>query len=295
MDTPTMWIDLMGAEVKYYDVGGVRTRAIEAGDGPPLVLLHGIGGHAEAYARNVVPLAEAGYHVYAIDMIGHGLTDKPAQPYSTGRFAEHVLGFIDAIGADQVTLEGESIGGWTAGWLAVHHGDRLRALILNTPSGIAIDEDGRDIDAAEYQEKRTELRKRTLAALDNPSRETVKSRLEWLVLDPGDVTEELLESRVRIYEQPEFITAQRRYWSEDVSLEGDTELLTRERLGRIDVPTLVLWTSHDPFLPWTVGRQVHQAIPGAEWVMLEGCGHWPQWEVRDEFNSTLVEFMQKQQ
>jgi 2-hydroxy-6-oxo-6-(2'-carboxyphenyl)-hexa-2,4-dienoate hydrolase len=287
-----MWIDLMDAEVRYHDAGGVRTRSIEAGDGEPLILLHGIGGHAEAYSRNVVALGRAGYRVHAIDMIGHGLTDKPDGPYGTGRFAEHLLAFIDAIGADRVFLSGESIGGWTAGWFALHHPERLHGLILNTPSGIAIDESGADVTPDQYQARRVELRRRTLAALDNPTRETVRSRLEWLLLDPSGVTEELLESRYRIYCRPDFIAAQRRYWTEDVSLEGDTELLTRERLGAIDVPTLVLWTSHDPFLPWEVGEHVHGAIPASRFTIMQDCGHWPQFERPEEFNEIVLSFLQ---
>jgi 2-hydroxy-6-oxo-6-(2'-carboxyphenyl)-hexa-2,4-dienoate hydrolase len=293
METPTMWIDLMGAEVRYHDAGGIRTRAIEAGEGTPLILLHGIGGHAEAYSRNVVELARAGFHVYAIDMVGHGLTAKPDQPYGTGPFARHLLSFIDAIGAERVCLSGESIGGWTAAWLAVSHPDRLQSLVLNTPSGIAIDEHGDDVTPAQYQERRVELRKRTLAALDDPTRETVRSRMEWLVLDPETLTEELVESRYRIYCDPEFIVAQRRYWTEDTSLQGDTELLTRERLASIEVPTLVLWTSHDPFLPWEVGEQMHGVIPGSEFVVMQGCGHWPQFEKPEEFNAVVVDFLRR--
>jgi 2-hydroxy-6-oxo-6-(2'-carboxyphenyl)-hexa-2,4-dienoate hydrolase len=285
-----MWIDLMGAEVRYHNAGGIRTRSIEAGTGEPLILLHGIGGHAEAYSRNILALAAAGFHVYAIDMVGHGLTAKPDQPYGAGRFADHVLRFIDAIGAETVCLSGESIGGWTSAWLALHHPDRLRALILNTPSGIALDNAGADITPEQYQELRVELRKRTLAALDNPTRESVRSRLEWLVLDPAVITDELLESRYRIYKDPEFIAAQRRYWTDDTSLHGETELLTRERLQQISTRTLVLWTSHDPFLPWEVGEHVHRAIPGSEFVIIQDCGHWPQFERPDEFNQIVADF-----
>src|SRR6185436_13870284 len=69
----TIWVDLLGTQVKYYDAAGLRTRAIEAGSGDALILLHGSGGHAEAYTRNVVPLAEH-FRVCSVDMIGHGLT-----------------------------------------------------------------------------------------------------------------------------------------------------------------------------------------------------------------------------
>ena len=72
----TFWLEMLGGEVRYYDAGGVRTRCLEAGSGPALVLLHGTGGHAESWIRNVLPLG-AHFRVYAIDMVGHGFSDKP--------------------------------------------------------------------------------------------------------------------------------------------------------------------------------------------------------------------------
>src|SRR4051794_10178115 len=61
----TFWLGMLGGEVRYYDAGGVRTRCLEAGSGPALVLLHGTGGHAESWIRNVMPLA-AHFRVYAL-------------------------------------------------------------------------------------------------------------------------------------------------------------------------------------------------------------------------------------
>ncbi|OUR88841.1 alpha/beta hydrolase, partial [Cycloclasticus sp. 44_32_T64] len=68
-----IWVDLMGVEYsqKFYDVDGIKTRVIEAGSGPVLIFLHGTGGHAEAYVRNIEEHAKH-FHVYAYDMIGHG-------------------------------------------------------------------------------------------------------------------------------------------------------------------------------------------------------------------------------
>jgi 2-hydroxy-6-oxo-6-(2'-carboxyphenyl)-hexa-2,4-dienoate hydrolase len=288
--TRTTWVDLLGAEVRYYDAGGIRPRAIEAGDGEPLLLLHGVGGHAETYQRNVVPLARGGYHVYAIDFVGHGFSDQPDQDYGVSVFADHVLRFLDAIGADRAHLCGESLGGWTAAWLAIQRPERVGKVILNTAAGLAIADPSPAL-AAEYQERRKELRERTLAALDDPTRETVRKRLEWLMADPASVTDELLETRFRIYEQPAFRQAQRRYWSRDVSLQGDTELLTRERLARITAPTFFLWTEHDPFLPWQVAEQAHQLVPGSYFHVMRDCGHWPQFEDPDEFNRLSLEFL----
>src|ERR671933_2387054 len=91
----SFWLNLLGGEIRYYDAAGVRTRSLEAGSGPPLVLLHGTGGHAESWIRNVVPLG-AHFRVYAIDMVGHGFTDKPPLDYTPRDYAAHAVAFLDA-------------------------------------------------------------------------------------------------------------------------------------------------------------------------------------------------------
>ena len=84
----------------YLDAGGVRTRYLHAGDAskPPLVLLHGSGGHAEAYVRNLEAHAEH-FSTWSIDMLGHGYTDKPGHPLGDSRTTSTTCWrFFDAIG-----------------------------------------------------------------------------------------------------------------------------------------------------------------------------------------------------
>ena len=131
------WVEMLGGEVCYYDAGGIRTRCLHAGSGEPLILLHGMGGHAEAYFKNIVPLASR-FHVYAIDMIGHGYTDKPEIRYGIPEFVDHVRKFLKAIGAKQAHIEGESLGGWVAAWLAIEYPEEVMSLILNTNAGLKI-------------------------------------------------------------------------------------------------------------------------------------------------------------
>jgi len=123
----------MGVEYsqKYYNVDGVRTRAIEAGSGPVLIFLHGTGGHAEAYVRNIEAHAKH-FHVYAIDMIGHGYTDRPDCDYDMNDFVDHLVKFIDTIGADKVYLSGESLGAMVASWTAINHPEKVIKLVQNT-------------------------------------------------------------------------------------------------------------------------------------------------------------------
>ena len=116
----TIWTNLVGRGVKetFIDAGGLRTRMLEAGSGYPLVLLHGTGGHAEAYTRNIGPLSEH-FHVIALDMAGHGYTDKPDVTYTLDVFADHVIAVLDAIDEDKMFLSGESLGGGVSCWTAL--------------------------------------------------------------------------------------------------------------------------------------------------------------------------------
>src|SRR5580704_19680427 len=89
----SMWLELVGTGIKetFHDVGGIRTRVLEAGDGPPLLILHGTGGHAETYQRNIGPLSRH-FRVLVPDMLGHGFTDRPDVPYTLDDFSNHLFG-----------------------------------------------------------------------------------------------------------------------------------------------------------------------------------------------------------
>src|SRR3981189_1533776 len=123
----SVWSDLQGVPFSqgFLDAGGVRTRYLHAGDAikPTLVLLHGSGGHAEAYVRNLEAHAEH-FSTWAIDMLGHGYTDKPGHPLEVTHYVDHLLAVFDAIGAEPPHLSGESLGGWGAARAASAHPDR---------------------------------------------------------------------------------------------------------------------------------------------------------------------------
>ncbi len=120
----SVWSDLQGVAFSqgYLEAGGVRTRYLHAGetDRPVLVFLHGSGGHAEAYVRNLESHAEH-FSVWSIDMLGHGYTDKPGHPLEVRHYVDHLMAFLDAVGAQRAHISGESLGGWVAARAAVDH------------------------------------------------------------------------------------------------------------------------------------------------------------------------------
>jgi len=184
----SIWVAWMGSEVKqtFYRAGSIRTRAVEAGSGTPLILLHGAGGHIEAYSRNLAEHAKH-FHVYAIDMIGHGFTDRPDIAYELDDFANHLRDFLDAIGARTAILSGESLGAMVSIRFTTRFPERVQKLVLNTGMMGSRDEKGRE-------EIRDAL-ERSRAAAGGVTRETVKRRLEWLMHEPAkSVTEELIDA-----------------------------------------------------------------------------------------------------
>jgi len=171
----SVWSDLQGVPFSqgYLDAGGVRTRYLHAGDfaQPTLVLLHGSGGHAEAYVRNLESHAEH-FSTWSIDMLGHGYTDKPGHPLEIEHYLDHLLAVFDAIGAQRVLLSGESLGGWVASKAAAAHPDRIERLVLNTAGGSQAD--------PEVMKRIITL---SMAAVEDPTWETVQSRIKWLMAD----------------------------------------------------------------------------------------------------------------
>lgn len=262
----------------YRYAGGVQTRYVEAGDGPPLVLLHGTGGHLEAYLANVGPLSRR-FRTIAFDMVGHGYTDKPDHDYEIRHYVQHLLDVLDAFGIERANISGESLGGWVAAQFAIDHPERVAKIALNTAGGLTAD-----------PIVMTRLKSLSLAAVENLSRETVRARLEWLMADPKSVTEELVDSRYGIYAQPAFLRTMNHIMClQDMDIRR-RNMLDQEKLRAISAPTLVVWTSHDPTGAVEVGEQFVKLIPSSRLVVLEGCGHWPQYEAATEFNRLLIDF-----
>ena len=156
-------------------------------------LLHGSGGHAEAYVRNLAAHAEH-FSTWSIDMLGHGYTDKPGHPLEISHYIDHLIAFFDTIGAEQVYLSGESLGGWVASRAAVDHPDRIVRLVLNTAGGSQAD--------PEVMKRIITL---SMAAAEDPSWDTVSARIKWLMADKSKDYDDIVASRQRIYRQDGFV------------------------------------------------------------------------------------------
>lgn len=277
----TLWTELQDLEYSLYylDAGGVKTRVLEAGNGEPLILLHGTGGHIEAYGRNMKGLSEH-FRVICIDMLGHGYTDKPDHPYGIDAYSDHLLEVIKALKLEKVLLSGESLGGWVAAWFAAEHPEYVISMVLNTPGNVNSN-----------PEVMKKLRSSTIKAVVDANYENVKTRLEWLMYDKSQVTDELIESRYKIYTQPSYQKA-----VYNIVYLQDPEARKQyiwdpSWCGKINVPTLLAWTDHDPTSTVEEAKPIQDMIPESELIVIENAGHWPQWEQVEQFNKVLIEFL----
>lgn len=266
----------------YVDAGGIRTRYLEAGDpdaDEAVIFVHGTGGHLEAFSRNLLPHAGR-FRTIALDMIGHGYTDKPDHDYEIRHYVKHLDDFCAALGIRRAHAHGESLGGWIVAQFAIDHPDRVATLTLNTAGGLNTD---------------PAVMKRvydvTMKAVAEASPETVRARLEWLMNDPSRVTDDLVEMRYGIYTQPGFETAMKHILClQDMDIRM-RNVLSEETLENISAPTLVIWTDHDPTAPVETGQRFVDAIPDSRMVVMTDCAHWPQWEKAGEFNALHLEFL----
>ena len=284
---PTLWESALGSEVRWVDAGGVRTRIVEAGAGVPLILLHGTGGHVEAWFRNLRALADD-HWVVAIDMVGHGLTDKPDIDYTPADYAAHVRAVMNALGIDRAHFAGVSLGAWVASWLALETPERVLSIINNTGAVFRWPEGENEKESSERRNMVS-----TSAGLGELSLDSVRRRLHLLFHDPTHCPEELVHVRYALYSSPEAraVTARLHHLLPYNSPGRVAFSLTPERLAALTMPVLYLWGEFNPGGSVASGRRAADHTPQGEFVMIEGVGHWPQFEGAEEFNRLALDFL----
>lgn len=288
----SLWMDLLGATVRYVETPSFgNIRIVEAGAGKPeaLFLMHGIGGHLEAYAKNVLALS-AHYHVVAFDFVGHGLSDKPLDiDYLPATYARQLGELMDALGIARAHISGESLGGWVAGTFAVMCPFRVKRLILNTTGGIPIvsEKGRRDLQNLE------ELSRRNVGQV--PTIETVRRRMQWLMHESNWplLDNELVGSRLAIYLRPDFQQAAPKVLALLKSADAGAGAPVMIELGKLACDTLFFWTRFNPIHDLEAATAACAQVHGGQlYVMHADAAHWPQYEAPAEFNAVVHRFLQ---
>ncbi len=249
---------------RHVQVDGVSARVEVAGDGPPLVFLHGSSG--PRWDPGVQALAER-FCVYMPEHPGFGHAERPEWVQTVRDVALWYLDLLEALGLGQLNLVGQSLGGWIAAELASVCSHSLRRLVLAAAAGLALP-----------GERRIDQFTLSPAALTRSlfHDQSIAERL--LAVEPDPDT-------IRLQVRNRAMTA-RLGWNPymaDPSLAG--------RLHRVRVPTLIVWGAEDQMVPPTHARAYAAEIAGSRVVLIDRCGHVPMLERPDEFARLVGDFL----
>ena len=277
----------------------VRTRTVsasgldlfvaEAGEGAPVVLLHGGGPGATGlsnYSRNIEALTEQ-FRVIVPDLPGYGGSTKRVDPEDPfGFLADAVRALLDELGIERAHLVGNSYGGAAALRLALDTPERVERLVLMGPGGVGT-----------TRNAPTAGLKCLLGYYGDgaPSRQKLETFIrEYLVFDGDSVPDDLIDLRYEASLDPEVIanpplrrpsglTALRTLWRMDFTRD--------KRLRTLPTPTLVVWGKADRVNRPAGGPVLARTIPNCELIEVDEAGHWVQWERADLFNRAVLEFL----
>jgi pimeloyl-ACP methyl ester carboxylesterase len=259
-----------------------------AGNGPLIVLLHGITSTSDAWLDVMAPLAER-YTVVAPDLLGHGRSAKPRGDYSLGAYASGCRDLLGALGYERGTIVGHSLGGGIALQFAYQFPEYCERLALVSSGGL-----GKEVHPL-------------LRAAALPGSELVLPLVtpDW-ALRAGASLAGALE-RVGFKAGPDLAEAARGYASlaergareafvhtlrAVIDREGQRVSATDRLYLAQDLPTLLIWGTADPIIPAQHGRDARDLIPGSRLVEIPGAGHWPQLDDPDGFAFELTRFVE---
>lgn len=264
-----------------------------AGEGPPLILLHGLQDEADTWRRIFEPLA-ARYRIIAPDLPGFGRSDKRPRAYGVPFYSGCVMALAAALGLERFGLIGNSLGAITADAVAAQHPDRVSALVLLDGSLIITKPPASRLTLVQrlfldYYDRKYfhALRAGTpesafetlrpyyadLDALPLADRQFLRERV---VARVWDEPQRLAALTIQKGSLPYFLTAGRRL---------------AERIPCLAVPALVVWGGRDKIFPLANARPRADAQPGARLEVLAGAGHLPQQELPELLLRTLLPFL----
>jgi pimeloyl-ACP methyl ester carboxylesterase len=265
-----------GVVEKNATVLGFKLHYLEAGRGAPVVLLHGLGGDGSRWTPNIEPLARD-FHVFALDQIGFGQSDKPLANYHTGMLAEFLVGFLKSVGVSKASLVGNSMGAGVALYTAARFPDVVDRIVLADGGGYRTA--GGDAPAEPTPDA---IRRRQLQ--NSVTREETREFFRILFHDKSLVTDKMVDDQLAMRLRSAFTITK----MQEAGARGG---LTEQEVRSVKAPTLILWGKYDELSNPAGADRLERAISGSRKVIIDNCGHMPQLERADEFNRLVREFL----
>src|SRR5437764_2927057 len=254
------------------ELHGHRVSYKVAGEGPVILLIHGIAGRSEQWIDSMGLLAE-GHTVIAPDLLGHGRSAKPRGDYSLGAYAAGLRDLLVALDCSKATVVGHSLGGGIALQFAYQFPERSGRLVLVSSGGL-----GREVHPL--------LRAATLPGSELVLPLIAHERLHGFGGAVGQVL-----GRLGLRAGPDLAEMARGYGS--LADAGARQAFIHtlravldiggQRVNAVDrlylaelLPSLVIWGSRDPLIPVAHAEIARQGLPGSQLELFEGAGHFPQ-------------------
>src|ERR1043165_1977461 len=260
-----------GQTSKEITVFGQKIHYVEAGAGPTVILLHGLGGSTQAWMLNIARLAEK-YHGVVPDQIGCGKSDKPLVNYRIRTYVDFLDQFCKQLKIERASLVGNSMGGWIAAAYTAAFPDRVDKLVL--------------VDAAGYAPPK-DLDTRTFYGLNPTTREGMKVLVAKVFYNKAFQTDAAIDQAI----------AARLAAGDGYTINSITESLIRGEdfldgaVKTIKRPTLIIWGRQDGLVPLAEGEHFNRDITGSKLIVFDECGHVPNFEKAGEFNAAVVKFL----
>lgn len=272
-------MSLEKARGRTLDVNGIATNYHEAGSGPVLFLLHGSGAGVTGWENwhEVIPAFAQTHRVIVPDIVGFGLTERPADTkFNIKVWVNHFLGIMDALGIEKASLVGNSFGGALALATALSNPHRLRSLVLmGTPAG-------------EF-----ERANKSSSWNFEPTIENMRELLLGFPYDPSFVTDDMVAGRYEVSQHTDSSAAYRKLFAKPDETKKTTTAkgIPEDDLRAIQHPVLVLHGREDSVVPLECGLRIGRACANSEVHIFGKCGHWVQIERRDSFVALASEFL----
>lgn len=282
---------------RYIDVGGIRTRYRESGDGPPLVLVHGgaigTGSSSDVFSKSITVLAQH-FHVYAVDKIGQGYTDNPLchTDYTVDCMTAHVHGFIHALKLENVLLIGQSRGAFNCASICVDDPGLVKALVIcNSASMVP------GVAAIPAYSKAVRADRSFTAG----TKEWIRDRTARMAFSEDAFDDRYFDEWLAVYRLPKSTQARERLETLQTSqFEPSVDaakkaLFARIRDGGLKTPVLIHWGSDDRSAPLepdglAVFNLLNQGAAEVTLHAVNGAGHFAFREKAAAFNSLVTTF-----
>lgn len=258
-----------------------------SGEGPTVVLIHGIAGSSTTW-RAVMPALAERYTVIAPDLLGHGQSAKPRGDYSLGAYASGIRDLLAVLGQERSTVVGHSLGGGVAMQFAYQYPDRCERLVLVSSGGVsrAVHPILRLASTPGAELVLPLLRLKSARMLGHALFTLLSALGTDIGLDAADM--------VRVFDALPAVTARRafvRTLRAVVDQRGQViTMLDRCYLTR-GMPTLLIWGRHDAIIPYEHAQLAHTAMPGSRLETFEDAGHFPHHANPTRFLHVLYDFL----